>query len=74
MPLKEVMYLHATLNEPAAHILHDICTGAMNEDVTEVLDNYYSDHHLEAVFHSQLKRRTQLIRESLQEFATTIDR
>jgi hypothetical protein len=39
---------------------------------TEALDNRYSDHHLEAAFHSQLKRRTQLVGESLQEFADAI--
>jgi hypothetical protein len=59
------------LDEPATHILHGIPTGATYEKVTEVLENHYSDHHLYAMFHSQPKRRTMIIRESLQEFATT---
>jgi hypothetical protein len=36
------------------------------------LQNCYGDH-LEVAFHPHWKRRTQLIGESLQEFATTID-
>jgi hypothetical protein len=43
---------------------NDVPTGATYEEVTMVLENSYSDH-LEAVFHSQLKRRAQLMRESL---------
>jgi hypothetical protein len=40
MPLEKVIYLYAALNQPAAHILYGVSTGAMNEDVTEVLQNY----------------------------------
>jgi FKBP-type peptidyl-prolyl cis-trans isomerase (trigger factor) len=40
------------------------------KDVTEALENSYSDHHLEAALNSQLKRRNQLAGESLEEFAT----
>jgi hypothetical protein len=72
-PHKKATYMFATLNEPAAHILHDVPTGVTYEEVAEPLENRDSDHHLEAIFHSQLKRRTQLIRESLQVFAATID-
>jgi hypothetical protein len=45
----------------------------MYENINEALENHYGDNHMEAVFHSQLKRRTQLVREPLQEFATAID-
>jgi hypothetical protein len=41
----------------------------MYEEVTEVLENHYSDQHLEDAFHLQLKRRPQLIGKSLQEYA-----
>jgi hypothetical protein len=70
------------LNESAAQILHVISTGATYEEVTEVLETHYGDHHLEAAFHFQLKRRIQLVGksqkdpaclESLQEFAAVID-
>jgi hypothetical protein len=61
------------LNEPAAPILHNVPTGATYGEATEGLENCYGDHHLEAAFHSQLKRKTQLIRETLQEFAIAID-
>jgi hypothetical protein len=52
--------------------LHSVRTGEKHNEVTEALENCYGDHHLEAVFHSQLKG-PQLIRESLQEFAATIN-
>jgi hypothetical protein len=45
----------------------------MYKEVTEVLENCYGDHYLEAVFHSQLKRRALIGSESLQESAATID-
>jgi hypothetical protein len=43
------------------------------KDITEALENGYNDHHLEAAFNSQLKRRIQVTGESLEEFATAID-
>jgi hypothetical protein len=55
MTHEKAMYPHAALNDLAVHILDGISTGVMNEHVTEVLENYYCDHHLEAVFHSQPK-------------------
>jgi hypothetical protein len=58
------------MNKPAAHILHGVPTRVTYNDVTEVLENSYSDHHLEAAFISQLKRRNQLVGVSLEEFAT----
>jgi hypothetical protein len=45
----------------------------MYKEVTEVLEDCYGDHYLEAVFHSQLKRRALTGGESLQESAATID-
>jgi hypothetical protein len=65
-------YLIAAFNEPVAHVLHDVPTGATYREVTEVLKNSYGDHHLEVACRSQLKR-TQLVGESLQEFVATID-
>jgi hypothetical protein len=40
------------------------------KDITEALENSYSNHHLEATFNSPLKRRDQLAGESLEELAT----
>jgi hypothetical protein len=45
----------------------------MYKQVTEILENCYGDHHLEAAFHSQLKRRTQFVGEFLQELSAAID-
>jgi hypothetical protein len=38
-----------------------------------VLEKCYGDHYLEAAIHAHLKRRTQCIKESLQESAAVID-
>jgi hypothetical protein len=51
-PSKKATYMIAVLNEPAAHVLHDIPTGATYKHITEMLENRYGDHHLEAAFHS----------------------
>jgi hypothetical protein len=73
IPCKKATYLMAILNEPFAHILHAIWTGVMYEKFTEVLQSCHSDHRLAAVFHSQLKRKTRLSRESPQEFPAAMD-
>jgi hypothetical protein len=72
-PNEKASYMIAILNEPAAYILHGVPTGATYVEVTEALGNRYSDHHLKAAFHSQLKRKTQFISKFLQEFAIAID-
>jgi hypothetical protein len=46
----------------------------MYKYVTKALENCYIDHHLEAAFHSQLKRGTQLTGESLEEFTPPLTR
>jgi hypothetical protein len=53
---EKATYLIAALNEPAAHILYRILTGATYEEIIEAHENHYDDHHLEAAFHSRLKR------------------
>jgi hypothetical protein len=73
MPCEKATYLTAALNEPAAHILYGVPAGVTYEVVTEMLENHYGDYHLQAAFHSELKRRTHLVKESLQEFDTDID-
>jgi hypothetical protein len=73
MSHNKATYLITTFNELAIYIIHDTPTETMYKDVTEVLEDRFGDHHLHAAFHSQLKRRTQLIKKSLQEFATAID-
>jgi hypothetical protein len=45
----------------------------MYEEVTAALQNCHGDRHVAAIFHSQLKRRIQLSRESPQEFAIAMD-
>jgi hypothetical protein len=72
MPREKATYLIAALNESDAHFLHGILTAATYEEVIEAAENRYGDHRLEAAFHSQLKRRIQLIGESLQEFPAAI--
>jgi hypothetical protein len=48
-----------------SHILHGIPTGVTYEEITGALENCYGDNHLEALFHSQVNKRTQLVLESL---------
>jgi hypothetical protein len=72
-PQERATYLIATLNEPAALILHAALTGEIYEEVTEVLEHGYCGHHLEREFHSHLKRRSQLLRKFLWESAAAID-
>jgi hypothetical protein len=71
-PPEKSAHLIAALNMLAVHILCGLPTGATYKEVTEALENRYGDHHLEAVFHLQLKR-TQLVGESLQMLASSID-
>jgi hypothetical protein len=59
--------------ELVAHMLHGIPAGAMYEEFTEALENCRGDCHLAAALHLQVKRGTQLLRESLQELAAAID-
>jgi hypothetical protein len=63
-PHERASYAITALNELATHILHGVPTGATYEEVIEVLQNCYGDHHLEAAFYSELKRRTQFVGES----------
>jgi hypothetical protein len=72
-PADKTTYLIAALNEPTANILHSVPTGTTYEEVTEVLKNCYSDHHLAEAFHAQLRRSVQHTGDSLQEFAATIN-
>jgi hypothetical protein len=65
--------LIAALNELAAKILHRVFPGATYDEVTKAFEKPYGNYHLETAFHSQLKRRTQLVRESLQEFSAATD-
>jgi hypothetical protein len=58
MPCEKAVYLTATLNELAAHILHGVPTRAAYKEAMEVLEYGYGDHHLEAVFHSTEKMDT----------------
>jgi hypothetical protein len=45
------------MNMPADHVLHGIPMRIKYEDITKALENCYSDHHLAAMFHFELKRR-----------------
>jgi hypothetical protein len=60
-----------TLQGEAYGFLHGAPKGVTYEEITVALQNYCVDH-LEEVFHTKLKRRTQCVGESLQEFATVI--
>jgi hypothetical protein len=72
MPHEKATYLFIALNELIMLVLHSIATRATYKEFSEVLKNHYGDHHLEAAFNSEQKRRAQLVGEPLQEFATTI--
>lgn len=63
-PREKATYPIGAFNELDVHILHGIPTGVTYE-VVEGLENRYGDHLLETAFHSQLKRRAQLIGESV---------
>jgi hypothetical protein len=64
IPCKRATYLISALIEPAARILHGFLTGGTYTEFTEAIGNRYGDHHLEVVFHSQLKIMTQLMGDS----------
>jgi phosphohistidine phosphatase SixA len=66
-------YLLAILQRQAANILHSVAARATYEDTAEATKQCYGDHKLVEVYWSQLKARTQLTCESLQEFAEAVE-
>jgi hypothetical protein len=71
MPQGNAKYTIGPLNESFAHIPYGVLIGDIYEKVIKTLEKCYSNHHLEALYHSQLER-AQLIWESQQEFAAII--
>jgi hypothetical protein len=56
----------------AINALHSIPTNVKYEENAEVLKGHIGDHPLAVVYHSQLKTRTKLTGEPLQDFTFTI--
>jgi hypothetical protein len=54
-------------------VLHGAPKGATYEETLEVLEDRFGDWHLSAAYHSQVKTKTQGVRDFLQEFATAIE-
>jgi hypothetical protein len=54
-------------------VLYGIPTNAAYEETLQVLEHRFGDKHFAAAFRSQLKTRTQIAGESLQDFATAIE-
>ncbi|WP_369409856.1 DUF1759 domain-containing protein [Wolbachia endosymbiont of Corcyra cephalonica] len=69
------MALTLALRGDALLILENLPTEGRNlEPLMEALETRYGDKHLEHVYRAQLKDRTQKYNESLQEWATEIER
>jgi hypothetical protein len=66
-------YLITALQGRAADVLHGIPTSATYGGALQALEDRFEDHHVAAVYRSQLKARTQQPGESLREFATAIE-
>jgi hypothetical protein len=69
---KKTMHLLATLQGWAAEVLYGVLKKGTYKETTEALESGYRDHHMAAGYGSQMKARTQLIRKSLLESATTV--
>jgi hypothetical protein len=50
-------YLIATLNKPAAQILHSVSSGMRYPEVTVAFENRYGDHHLITALHVELRKK-----------------
>jgi hypothetical protein len=72
-PHVKAMHLLATLQDRACDVLHRVHKGVTYEEAIDALEDHFGDQLLVTVCHTQLKRRTQLTGESLQEFTITIE-
>jgi hypothetical protein len=54
-------------------MLHGVPKGTTYEETLQALEDCFRDQHLAIVYCSQLKTRTQGVRESLQEFSTAVE-
>jgi hypothetical protein len=66
-------YLITVLQGQTTSMLHGVPKGATCEETLKALEESFGDQHLAAAYCSQLKTRTQGVRESLQEFVTAIE-
>jgi hypothetical protein len=69
---EKAAHLLAVLQGKAVNVLHTAPAGAIYEDIDGALMGRYGDHQLTAAYRVQLKVRTKLIFESLQEFAAAV--
>jgi hypothetical protein len=70
---EKAAHLLTVLQGQAADVLHSAPAGATYEDTIGALKGRYGDHQLAAAYREELKARTQLIGESLQEFAAAVE-
>jgi hypothetical protein len=71
--LEKSAYLISALHGQSTSMLHRVLKGATYEETPEALEDRFRDQHLAATYRNQLKRRTQGVGESFQEFATAIE-
>jgi hypothetical protein len=67
------MYLITEFQGWVTNVLHGVLIRTTYEENFEALEDCFRDQHLAAAYLSQLKMRTQDVRESLQEFVTAVE-
>jgi hypothetical protein len=71
-PGLKAMHPPVVLQGWPSNVLHGVRKKVMYEETVEALEDRFGDYHLDTAYRSQLKTRNQRVRDSLQEFATTI--
>jgi hypothetical protein len=67
------IHLITTLQAQATDVLQRVPKGQTYEETLEALEDRFGDQYLAAIYHSQLKTRTQGVRVSMQECATAVE-
>jgi hypothetical protein len=65
-------YLITALQGRATDVLHGVQKGATCEETFEAMEDRFGGQHIASEYRSQLKKRTQGVGESFQEFATAV--
>jgi hypothetical protein len=68
-PHVEATYLCTTLQDQASSVLHGDPKGATYEETVRSFEDWFGGQHLTAGYRDQLKTGTQILSESLEEFA-----
>jgi hypothetical protein len=74
VPCIKDTHLLTTLQGQASDVLCGNPNGAMYKETMWALEDRIGNQHLVTLYSTQLKRRTQIIIDPLQEFATAIER